>query len=43
MEERKVVSVAPLPCFGTGCLDMTRALVERTLERVSQVSGVSNS
>jgi hypothetical protein len=43
MEERKVVSVAPLPCFGTGCLDMTRALVEHTLERVSQLSGVSNS
>jgi len=43
MEERKVVGVAPLPCFGTGCLDMTRALVERTLERASEVSGVSNS
>jgi len=43
MEERKVVGVAALPCCGEDCLEATRALVERALEHVSEVSSVSNS
>ena len=31
MEERKVVGVAALPCYGEECLEATRALIERAL------------
>jgi protein-disulfide isomerase-like protein with CxxC motif len=31
MRERKIVKVGSLPCCGTGCLDATRALIERAL------------
>jgi hypothetical protein len=32
MRERKVVAVGKLPCCGAGCLDATRALVEKALQ-----------
>ena len=32
MRERKVVAVGKLPCCGEGCLDATRALVEKALQ-----------
>jgi predicted DsbA family dithiol-disulfide isomerase len=41
MEERRVIGVAPLSCFGTGCLDATRALVEGTLQPVSNTASLS--
>jgi predicted DsbA family dithiol-disulfide isomerase len=31
MENRKIVSVSPLPCCGDECLDATRALLDRAL------------
>ncbi len=31
MRNRRVVGVTPLPCWGQGCLDATRALFERAL------------
>ena len=32
MRERRVVAIGRLPCCGEGCLDATRALVERALQ-----------
>jgi predicted DsbA family dithiol-disulfide isomerase len=33
MEERKVVGVAALPCYGEGCLKATRQVIEKALPR----------
>ncbi len=32
MEERKVVGVTALPCYGEGCLEATRAVVDQSLQ-----------
>lgn len=32
MRERKIMAVGTLPCCGAGCLEATRALIERTLQ-----------
>jgi predicted DsbA family dithiol-disulfide isomerase len=42
MEDRRVVGVATLPCGGAGCLDATRALVERALRHGSEIPGAGN-
>lgn len=33
MRERKIVSIRPLPCYGEGCREATRALFEEALQR----------
>jgi protein-disulfide isomerase-like protein with CxxC motif len=32
MEERKVVGVAALPCYGEACLEATRQVIEKALQ-----------
>jgi predicted DsbA family dithiol-disulfide isomerase len=34
MEERKVVGVAPLPCYGADCLAATRGIIEQVLQPI---------
>jgi hypothetical protein len=33
LEDRKIVSIKPLPCFGDGCTDAIRDLFETALQR----------
>ena len=42
MEDRKIVSVPPLPCRGEECLEATRAAIDQALQKLAEVApGVS--
>ncbi len=36
MHDRKITGVAPLPCHGDGCLDATRALLDRAVQAAAR-------
>jgi predicted DsbA family dithiol-disulfide isomerase len=38
MEDRKIVSVPPLPCFGEACLEVTRTAIDQALLRLTDTA-----